>query len=285
MAYASRRPESRAASRQASATSIRSQYLLHTPPPSVTHENLRAEPMVPSRGRSSSPLKQGQHNSFSVSSRTSVLPRPPVDLLHAPNVTNRHVQLNLRLSSPIFVGGATVEGELQMVIDGGKQSSFRLRRASKSVIASVSVVILGVESCKGRSVIFQALGSDLVPPLNQASTIGGDLYSPINQAPTDDGGWSVEASSFALPFCVDLPLMMGPPPYESKKASIRYVLSATVEVKIGKKQRPIRRSQIIPVLSVHDRMSQSWGLKICAEADSKASRESTCEPARAVAGI
>ena len=67
--------------------------------------------------------------------------------------------------------------------------------------------------------------------------------------------WDVVASELVLPFRLDLPVDMGPPPYESKKAGISYWLSTLAESKIAGKQHFVCESQEIMVLTVHDRRS------------------------------
>ena len=67
--------------------------------------------------------------------------------------------------------------------------------------------------------------------------------------------WDVVASELVLPFRLDLPVDMGPPPYESKKAGISYWLSTLAEFKIAGKQHFVCESQEIMDLTVHDRRS------------------------------
>jgi len=57
-----------------------------------------------------------------------------------------------------------------------------------------------------------------------------------------------------LPFRLDLPVVMGPPPYKDKKVGIKYIVSTTVEAKIADKAEFVRESQDVAVLTVHDRM-------------------------------
>ena len=45
--------------------------------------------------------------------------------------------------------------------------------------------------------------------------------------------WDVVASDSVLPFHLDLPVDMGPPPYESTKVGISYWLSTLAEFKIA----------------------------------------------------
>lgn len=235
---------SETASRRPSKVSLKSQNDAQAAPrPPVHGGGLRPETTV--RPRSLSTLKRPFSGHSTILSRTFVPASPPVDLLYAPRVSSRRILLDLRLSSPIFVGGATVEGEVHVIIDGGF-SSKKSPKASNISLTCISVTIVGIERCKGRQEIFRALTSRL---------IGAAQRPPLSMAPqlTAENTWIIVPSSAVLPFCIDLPIKMGPPPYESKKAGIRYLASVTVEAKIGKTHRIIRRSQEIAVLSVHDR--------------------------------
>lgn len=162
-------------------------------------------------------------------------------------LTHSRINLAIRLSSPIFMGGATVEGELKISIDGGV---FQKRRKAKQPLAftSVSVTLAGIERCRGRQEVFRALTSDLIdeahpPPKNMVSETGLD-------AP-----WDIVPSDSVLPFRLDLPVAMGPPPYRSKKVGISYWLGALIEFMIDGKKHFVRQSREIMVLTVHDRRS------------------------------
>lgn len=145
------------------------------------------------------------------------------------------------------MGGATVEGQVHVSIDGG---TFETKRKSRSALnlERISVTLIGVERCKGRRDIFRALTTDLIDETHPP---------PINMAPGPGFGssWEVVASDTTLPFRLDLPVIMGPPPYTSKKVGIRYWLSALLEFKAGAKRQVVRQSREIMVLTVHDRMS------------------------------
>ena len=109
---------------------------------------------------------------------------------------------------------------------------------------------MGIEQCKSKQEIFQALTCDL---------IDGPHPPPTTMAPgastSIESTWDVVASESVLPFRLDLPVDMGPPPYESKKVGISYWLSTLAEFKIAGKQHFVRESQEIMVLTVHDRKS------------------------------
>lgn len=147
--------------------------------------------------------------------------------------------------SPIFVGGATMEGDVHLVIDGGGPEKKRVKSSSVS-IGRISVMLVGIESCKGRQEIFRALTTNI-------ADAGHSLPSHMAPEKTPENMWSVAPSSARLPFRLDLPVAMGPPPYESKKAGIRYMASVTVEASVQGKLHIARLSREIAVLSVHDR--------------------------------
>lgn len=75
--------------------------------------------------------------------------------------------------------------------------------------------------------------------------------------PVSDQLWEVMPSNTILPFRHDLPVMLGPPPYKSKKNSVVYLISVLVEAKIGKIRTYVRQSEEVTVLTVHDRTSRS----------------------------
>jgi len=52
---------------------------------------------------------------------------------------------------------------------------------------------------------------------------------------------------------LNLPVNMGPPPYHSKTARIRYILCTSLLIKIAGQPFQVRESQDISILSVHDR--------------------------------
>ena len=108
------------------------------------------------------------------------------------------------------MGGATVGGEVHIAIDGGSET----KRKSKSALSlsRTSVTLVGIEQCKSKQEIFQALTCDLIdrsypPPTTMAPGASTSIEST----------WDIVASESVLPFRLDLPVDMGPPPYESKR--------------------------------------------------------------------
>ena len=218
------------------------------PPPPLPHDTPKQGTTIRSRGRSSSLLRRPDSHSRNASSRTFIPDVLPTELLYEPKLIHSRLLLDLRLSSPVFMGGATAEGELHLVLDGGISGN-KLRKGQSGLsISRISVTVVGIESCRNKQDIFRALTTDLIDDLNPL---------PLNMGPepTGDGSWTVIPSSSILPFRLDLPVMMGPPPYEAKKVGIRYLISATIEASAGKKKLSIRQSKEIVVLTVHDRRS------------------------------
>ena len=169
----------------------------------------------------------------------------PIDLLDHPKLTHSRFNLAIHLSAPIFVGGATLEGEVHVGIDGGP---FERRRKSTPglSLSRISVTLVGLERCRGRQDMFRALSCDLIdaahpPPASMAPDPGPDTT------------WDVQPSNSTLPFRLDLPVLMGPPPYRSKKVSISYWLCISADFQILGKKHSVRQSREVAVLTVHDR--------------------------------
>lgn len=89
------------------------------------------------------------------------------------------------------------------------------------------------------------MDSDNPPPHGMVESL--KQISPI------DPFWLLAPSASHLPFLISLPLDVGPPPFQSKTARIRYVLCATALIRDQGKQYLVRSSQEVSVLSVYDR--------------------------------
>ena len=213
----------------------------------LSHDIPTVGPTVRSRGKSSSPLRRPDSHIRKVLSRTVVPAVLPPDLSTAPKISHPRIQLDLRLLSPVFVGGATVEGDVHLVVDGG--SGTKKRKHGQSIsIGRIYVTVVGIERCRGRQEIFRVLMTDLVHDHHP-------LPSHLFTEKRPEKVWVLAPSSTVIPFCVDLPINMGPPPYESRKAGISYLASVTVEAIIAGRSHLVRHSEEIAVLSVHDRKS------------------------------
>lgn len=176
-------------------------------------------------------------------------PIRPLDMLEVPELSHVRVSIDTHVTAPLFMGGGTVEGQIQLKIDGGSATSRRKSRPAMS-IGRIAVDVLGVEAVQGRQHMFRNLAVELVD----------ENHSPpstmvVASQKRFDAFWEVQPSVSVLPFRVNLPINMGPPPYKSKHASIKYILCATVMIKIAGKVHHVRQSHEIAVLTVHDRTS------------------------------
>ncbi|MCJ1284168.1 hypothetical protein MMC26_003499 [Xylographa opegraphella] len=169
-----------------------------------------------------------------------------MDILDVPQLSHPRAVLEMRTAAPLFVGGGTIEGQVNLMIDGGRSSGRYQNRPAIS-IGRLSIDVLGVEIGHRRQSIFRSLAHELIdgthPP---PSTMVAAPRGP------SDAFWSVIPCTSVLPFKLDLPINMGPPPYQSKHASIKYILCATLVIRISGKLDFVRRSQEIAVLTVHD---------------------------------
>ena len=206
---------------------------------------------VSSKGASTSPIRNHTLNDLrEPPSRTFIPAKLPAELLVTPSIAHSRVCLAIRLSSPVFMGGATVEGQIHVKIDGGTYEKKRRSRQSLS-LNGISVTLIGIERCKGRQEIFRALTTELIDE---------DNPPPDTMAPGAgiDESWDAVPSDNKLGFRLHLPVAMGPPPYKSKKIGISYLLSATIEFMVAGKQHFARQSQEVVVLTVHDRRSLAF---------------------------
>ena len=203
---------------------------------------------IPSRGRAQSPIRgPGSTTLRKAPSRTFVPSGVLTDILDFPKLSHPRITLNLHLTSSLFVGGATVEGEAGVVIDEAKPAGSKSRQPTS--IDRITVTVIGVERSNGKQWIFRSLATELIdeahpPPV---TTTGADEAKMETR-------WEVVPSKSILPFRLDLPVIVGPPPLETKKTGIYYLLSITVGANVASKRILVRKSQKISVLTVHDRM-------------------------------
>ena len=179
------------------------------------------------RGRSASPIRRPPNSGPAF--RTFVPTLPPVDILDVPRLSHPRLSLHVHLSAPLFVGGATIEGDIQIKIDA-ESSEKRRRSLSALRVIRILVNVIGIEHCKHRQEVFKALTTNVLR---------------ISESP-------ITKDTSRL-FSVDLPVVMGPPPYKTKKAGIRYLLSCTVEFQAGGKTHFVRRTREVAILTAHDR--------------------------------
>ena len=143
-----------------------------------------------------------------------------------------------------------MEGEIHVGIDGGP---FEIRRKSTPglSLSRISTTLVGIERCEGRKDMFRALSNDLIDTAHPPP-------ASMSPDPEADATWDVQPSNSTLRFRLDLPVVMGPPPYKSKKVGISYWLSALAEFKISGKKHFVRQSREVTVLTVHDRRSLTF---------------------------
>jgi hypothetical protein len=77
-----------------------------------------------------------------------------------------------------------------------------------------------------------------------------DTQEPIN---SNELFWHLMPSVTNLAFNLSLPLNVGPPPFHSKNARIRYTLCVSLLIRDQGKQYIVRTSEDVTVLSVYDR--------------------------------
>lgn len=105
--------------------------------------------LILNRGRAESPVKRSIAKD-SVSSdklrlspsRTFIRPSPPVILLQSGNIQSKRIDLSIDLNAPLFVGGGTIEGKVNIDID----RNYPDRTKKKDLLISkLSVDIVGCE--------------------------------------------------------------------------------------------------------------------------------------------
>lgn len=207
---------------------------------------------IPSRGRSTSPIRPAaSHERLRrPPSRTFIPLALPIDIIDFPKISHPRIRLAINLSSSVFVGGATAEGAVKLTVDGGSKKAKASAKLPPLSIDRIGVSLVGTERSGARQHMFSCLMTDLI---DEAHPPPVDMARPGQ--PVSDQLWEVMPSSTLLPFRLDLPVMLGPPPYKSRKNIIMYLISVLVEAKIGGKRSYARESEEVIVLTVHDRMT------------------------------
>jgi hypothetical protein len=221
------------------------------PPPSTQGCNHT----IPRRGQSQSPVRHvaarldpiTHDTNRHIPSRTFVREPLSKELLESPSHRHPRIELGLDLSAGIFVGGGSIEGTVQIKVDDAE----RIRHRRTLDIARISVDLLGLEEMSGnRRAVFLNLATELIdehnpPPANMIDTQKLMSYN--------DFFWHLMPSVTNLAFNLSLPLNVGPPPFHSKNARIRYVLCVSLLIRDHGKQYIVRTSEDVTVLSVYDR--------------------------------
>jgi hypothetical protein len=210
---------------------------------------------IPRRGHSQSPVRQAaakydpiSHDTHRhIPSRTFIREPLSSELLDFPTHRHPRIELGLELSAGVFVGGGSIEGKVQITVDDAE----RIRHRRTLDIARISIDLLGLEEMVGnRRSVFLNLATELIdednpPPQNMVDT--------REQIDSGDPFWHLMPSVTNLPFIISLPLNVGPPPFQSKNAKIRYMLCLSLLIRDHGKQYIVRTSEDVAVLSVYDR--------------------------------
>ncbi|KAL5388802.1 hypothetical protein DPSP01_002907 [Paraphaeosphaeria sporulosa] len=218
---------------------------IHPPPPHGVGNT------IPRHGHSQSPLRNvaapvAHDTCRRPPSRTFIREPLSAELLEYPSHRHPRVHLGLDLSASLFVGGGSIDGTVQINVDDAD----RTRHKKTLAIARISIDLIGLEEMSGnRRSVFLNLATELIdedypPPQNMVDSQG--------QIGRDDPFWHLMPSITNLPFSMSLPLNVGPPPFHSKTARIRYILCVSLLIRDQGKQYIVRVSDDVPVLSVYD---------------------------------
>lgn len=210
---------------------------------------------VPSRGRADSPVRAASRKEGVISellrrsaSRTFIKTSPPLDVVENGNVRHPRLEMAVKLPSPLFVGGGTIEGQVALKVDASTSSKSKLKPVH---ISKLTIDIIGVEEVSDyRRWIFLSLATEL---FDEKHPPPPSLVSSQHSVSHDKQLWPLKPGAYAaIPFCINLPLNIGPPPYFSKQAGIRYLFCPTAVIKIGDKQSIVRQTWTVQMLTVHD---------------------------------
>ncbi|ENI09325.1 hypothetical protein COCC4DRAFT_126977 [Bipolaris maydis ATCC 48331] len=210
--------------------------------------------IIPNHGQSQSPVRLtaarfnpvAHDTNRRIPSKTFIRQSLPKELLEHPAHSHPRIQLGLDLSAGVFVGGGCIEGTVQIDIDDAE----RVRHKRTLDIAQISIDLLGIEEASGnRRAVFLSLATELInkenpPPQNMVDT--QQSIGPENTF------WHLVPSTTNLAFSLSLPLDVGPPPFYSKNARIRYLLYASLLIRDRSKRHLVRTSEDVTVLPVYD---------------------------------
>ncbi|OQU96606.1 hypothetical protein CLAIMM_02663 [Cladophialophora immunda] len=200
--------------------------------------------LVRDKGRAESPVRRSIGRAAQSSevlrptlARTFIRTSPPHEVLDHGSSRHPRVELSVSLPSPLFVGGGTVEGQLTIQVDGGVA---RKPKTKPIYISKACIDVIGVEEINdGRRWVFLSLATELFDKENPPPP---SLVTSQSPEPGADLWWEMKSATSVVPFCVNLPLKLGPPPYSSRQASIRYLLCPSIVVKTGDKRTVIRQT-------------------------------------------
>jgi hypothetical protein len=250
----SRRPLQQAELRAPAITATN--MIPNLPPPSIKGCNHT----IPRRGHSLSPVRHVaarldpiSHDTHRrIPSKTFVRQSLSKELLEFPSHRHPRIELGLDLLAGIFVGGSSIEGMAHINVDDAE----RIRHRRTLDIARISIDLLGLEEMSGnRRSVFLNLATELIDGQNPPPANMVDTQEPISP---HDAFWHLMPSVTNLAFNLSLPLNVGPPPFHSKNARIRYVLCVSLLIRDQGKQYIVRTSEDVTVLSVYDRRALSY---------------------------
>ncbi|PSK60272.1 hypothetical protein B9Z65_1170 [Elsinoe australis] len=245
---------------------------------------------VPDRGRSNSPVRKAKErldpvrsdNSRRVPSQTFIRDPCPFDIIDQPICRHSRISAQLQVVAPLFVGGGSIEGFVRLTVDGVD----RTRQRHNMLISRISIDLLGVEELVGqhRRSVFLSLASELLtaehppPPDMVESTIPLSFRECL---------WILKPSASHVPFRISLPLDVGPAPFQSKTARIRYLLAASVQLLDSDRPLVVRQSQEITMLSTFDpeRALRSLSSPLTAFDEIHMARHNHVETIRLTAGL
>ncbi|KAF2150992.1 hypothetical protein K461DRAFT_322319 [Myriangium duriaei CBS 260.36] len=222
----------------------------------VDGHTLRTVPTrIPDRGRSSSPVRQigdrldpvASDSSRRIPSQTFVRDPCPFDIIDQANSRHNRITLQLQVVAPLFVGGGSIEGFVRLVVDGADWT----RHKRDMLISKISIDLVGVEELVGqhRRSVFLCLATELI---DTKSPPPADMVESTIPVSSRNPQWILKPSITLLPFRISLPLDVGPSPFNSKTAQIRYMLCASVHANDQGRSCTVRTSQNMTVLSTYD---------------------------------
>jgi hypothetical protein len=165
--------------------------------------------------------------------KTFVRPEPPNDLLEYPVIFNPRVSMMVSITQPLYIGGGCVDGRLNLHIRGTRLDDIRLGRVSVDIVGVEGrlrpcngwkqVLISRVELSFSRKAMFMSIASELI---DEDHPPPAAMLEPLEKGQAVF--WKVKPSRSFLPFKMNLPLNVGPGPFSSVRAKIRYVIHGCV---------------------------------------------------------
>ena len=209
---------------------------------------------VPSRGRSQSPVREAlQLDAVSPEklrrspSKTFIRPAPPLEFLENGPFRHSRIDMSVQLPAPLFVGGGTIEGNINIAVDGGP---LQKSKAKPIFISKLTIDVIGVEEVDdGRRWIFLSLATDVFNESHPPPVTLVNSHLPVSRS---ELFWTLKPARASVPFCVNLPLNVGPPSYSSKHAGIRYYVCPTLSIESGGKQSVLRQMCNVQMLTVYN---------------------------------